>query len=87
MPRTASSELTAQVVGEAVRRARHDTGITQAELARRLDVHPSYIGGVETGRRNLTIGQLGNVAEALQARLVISFEPLADDPLTVDRRR
>lgn len=85
MPRTATSDITQRLVGDAIREARRAQDLTQAELAERLDVHPSYIGGLETGRRNVTVGQLAHLSAALGARLVVRFEPVEDEPLILER--
>jgi transcriptional regulator with XRE-family HTH domain len=65
MPRTHASEIAAHVVGQEIRRARAEVALSQAELARRLDVSPSYISNLEAGRVNVTVGQLANIAGAL----------------------
>jgi uncharacterized protein len=85
MPRTASSDLTAKLAGEAVRDARRRAGLTQVELAERMHVNPSYVAGIETGRRNMTVAQLGNIAQALDARLVVELQVLDDEPLVIAR--
>lgn len=73
MPRTAVSEIHAKVVGREIGEARRALGLTQAKVAERLGVSPSYISAVEAGRRNLTLGQLANIANAMRLGLDISF--------------
>jgi transcriptional regulator with XRE-family HTH domain len=73
MPRTHTSDATSARVGLEVRRARLEEGLTQAELARRMGVKPPYVASLEAGTRNLTLGQLANVADALQRGLDITF--------------
>lgn len=73
MPRTHMSDATSARVGREVRRARTELGITQAELARRMGVKAPYVAGLEAGTRNLTLGQLANIADALGRGLDISF--------------
>ena len=65
MPRTHASAVASTVVGQEIKRARGEAGLTQAELARRLDVSPSYISNIEAGRVNVTVGQLGERAQRL----------------------
>jgi len=77
MPRTHVSDATAARLGAEVRRARQDQNLTQVELARRMGVKPPYIAGVEAGARNLTLGQLANLADALGRGLDISFPVVA----------
>jgi transcriptional regulator with XRE-family HTH domain len=77
MPRTHVSDATAARLGAEVRRARQEQNLTQAELARRMGVKPPYVAGLEAGTRNLTLGQLANLADALGRGLDISFPIVA----------
>lgn len=84
MPRTVTSDIASKVVGQEVRHARTALGLSQAGVAKRLDVTPGYIASVEAGRYNLTIGQLMNIASALQAELDIKLNlPEDDEPLAI----
>jgi transcriptional regulator with XRE-family HTH domain len=73
VPRTAASEIHAKVVGREIRTTRHALGLTQAEVAERLGASASYISAVEAGRRNLTLGQLANIANAMRLGVNVSF--------------
>lgn len=73
MPRTAASEIHAKVFGRTLRQTRKELGLTQLEVAERLGVTASYISAVEAGRRNLTLGQLANIANAMRLGIDISF--------------
>jgi transcriptional regulator with XRE-family HTH domain len=73
MPRTHMSDATSARVGSEVRRVRAELGISQAELGRRMRVKAPYIASLEAGRRNLTLGQLANIADALGRGLDITF--------------
>jgi transcriptional regulator with XRE-family HTH domain len=73
MPRTAASEIHAKVVGREIRATRNALGLTQAEVAERLGVSASYMSAVEAGRRNLTLGQLANIANAMRLGVKVSF--------------
>jgi transcriptional regulator with XRE-family HTH domain len=77
MPRTAASDLASKLVGKEIRSARIDAGLTQAELAARLQTSSSYVANVEAGRVNLTVGQLARVADALGADLKISLPQIS----------
>jgi DNA-binding XRE family transcriptional regulator len=83
MPRTAASELTARVVGQEVRRARAAAGLTQAEVAARLETSPTYVTNVEAGRLNLTLGQLTRIAAAIGADLQVSMPLVTIEPARV----
>lgn len=54
-----------KVVGANVRKAREAAGLAQDELAHMADIHPTYLSGVETGKRNITLNVLERVARAL----------------------
>jgi len=73
MPRTAVSEVHAKVVGRELSATRRALGLTQAEVAERLGVSASYIAAVEGGGRNLTLGQLANIANAMRLGIDVTF--------------
>lgn len=83
MPRTAASDMTARIVGQEVRRARKEAGLTQAEIAVRLETSPTYVTNVEAGRLNLTLGQLTRVAAAIGADLQVSLPLVGITPSRV----
>jgi transcriptional regulator with XRE-family HTH domain len=85
MPRTAVSEVHAKVLGREIKGARLALGLTQAEVAERLGVSPSYISAVEAGKRNLTLGQLANIASAMRLGIDISFIRPDGTPVHTDR--
>lgn len=51
--------------GEKIRKLRLAKGWTQEELAEKAGLHPTYIGGVERGERNLGLDNLLKLARAL----------------------
>ena len=57
--------------GRNVRQLRQDRGLSQETLADVLDVHRTFVGGVERGERNLTL----QTVERLSARL--EADPIA----------
>ena len=70
--RTASG--TRERIGEQVRAERIATGLSQAELARRIGVSPSAVSQVERGRHGLS----GETLTRLWATLGIPFGPAAN---------
>jgi transcriptional regulator with XRE-family HTH domain len=56
-------------IGHRLRSRREALGWTQAELARRSDLHKAYIGFVERGERNVSIINLRRIARLLRVRL------------------
>jgi len=73
MPRTTPSSVASKAAGRAIRNARCEVGLTQVELAKRLDASAPYISELEAGKSNLTIGQLWAVADALHVELHIEL--------------
>lgn len=53
------------VVAENVRRLRKERGLTQEQLALEADVALRYVGMVERGETNVTVGMLGKLAAVL----------------------
>jgi repressor LexA len=72
-----------KIVGEQIRAARLSAGLTQVELARRLEVSAPYVANVEAGRTNLTLGQLTNIATAMGVGLEIRFPAVDREPVFV----
>jgi transcriptional regulator with XRE-family HTH domain len=85
VPRTAVSEVHAKVLGRKLKDTRQALGLTQAVLAERLGVSPSYISAVEAGKRNLTLGQLANIANTMRLGIDISFIRPDGTPVRTDR--
>lgn len=54
-----------QVVGQNIREAREAAGLAQDALAHEAEIHPTYLSGVETGKRNITLNVLERIAAAL----------------------
>ena len=59
-----------QTVGSRIRDYRLKKGFSQEYLAERADLHPTYIGQIERGKKNISIGTL----EKLLYALSISFQ-------------
>lgn len=62
-------------VGKRIRRLRRRSGLTQEELAEKVDVSVTHIGLVETGKRRMSLKTLQRVASALgiKTRELIPF--------------
>lgn len=52
-----------------LRQLRRDVGLTQAEVAGRLDVPQSFVSKYESGERRLDVVELRHVAEAMDTTL------------------
>jgi predicted transcriptional regulator/transcriptional regulator with XRE-family HTH domain len=81
-------------VGHKLRRLREQRALTQAAMARLLDLSPSYLNQLESNQRPLTVTVLLRVARALnvdvatlaedeEARLIADLREVAADPLFV----
>lgn len=87
MPRTHSSEIASRIVGDEIRGARCAVGLSQTALAQRLEVDPSYITNIEAGRRNLTVGQLAKIADALGTGLEVRLPVVGRERLRLSQAR
>ncbi|OHE27246.1 MAG: transcriptional regulator [Syntrophobacterales bacterium RIFOXYC2_FULL_60_23] len=61
-------------LGKKIRQLRLAKGWTQDELAERAGLHPTYVGGVERGERNVGFDNLLKLARALNEHPSALFE-------------
>ena len=54
-----------RTVGRNLRTHREARGLSQEAFADLLDVHRTYIGGVERGERNLTLKSVERIAQRI----------------------
>lgn len=52
--------------GMKVRLRRYELGMTQEDLAEKADLHPTYIGSVERGERNIALENIIILSKALK---------------------
>lgn len=57
------------VIGEHLRNLRKQKGLSQEELAHLSSLHPTYIGQVERGEKNITVETLDKITKALGVSL------------------
>jgi transcriptional regulator with XRE-family HTH domain/mannose-6-phosphate isomerase-like protein (cupin superfamily) len=69
-------------VGQQLRRARLAAGISVREMARRVDLSPSFISQVELGRTKPSVGTLYSIATELGVPLddLMPLASIADEP-------
>jgi transcriptional regulator with XRE-family HTH domain len=60
-----------RTVGENLRAYRDERGLSQEAFAQLLDLHRTYLGGLERGERNLTLKSVERIAGKLK------LDPLA----------
>ena len=68
-------------LGDALREARLEMGLSQMRLGLDTDVHPNYVGGVERGQRNPTVRcivQLSNKLDVGVPELFARAEELVE---------
>jgi transcriptional regulator with XRE-family HTH domain len=65
-----------ELLGKRVRELRKKRGLTQEQLAEKANVDVKYLGNIERGKENPTIGILEKLAEALSVKLhqILDFE-------------
>jgi HTH-type transcriptional regulator/antitoxin HipB len=71
---------TSKVFGSAVRRARKEQGLSQAELAARAGVGRPWLSELETGKRTAELGRALSVLSALDLAVAFVPRPVPDGP-------
>ena len=70
-------------VGVIVRKLRRERGLSQQRFAKAARLNQGYLAGIETGKRNPTLGMLARIAEGLG----VAIETLFSADATRDPRR
>jgi transcriptional regulator with XRE-family HTH domain len=63
------TQLKSQILlafGQAVRKRRLEIGLSQEAFAEKSQLHRTYIGGIERGKRNVALLNLIQIAQALE---------------------
>jgi transcriptional regulator with XRE-family HTH domain len=61
-------------LGRRLQRLRRLRGLTQEQLAERIDINPKYLSSVERGEENPTLDLFLRLAEGLQVELPTLFQ-------------
>jgi transcriptional regulator with XRE-family HTH domain len=61
-------------LGQAIRRLRWDRNLTIEALAFAAGMHPTYLSGIERGRRNPTWARITGLARALGVPFAVLLE-------------
>ena len=59
-----------RVLGETIRKYRKSAGLTQEALAEKADLHHNFIGEVERGNMEISLGSLVKISKALRVRVI-----------------
>lgn len=62
-----------RLFGDNVRRLRLDQHMTQEELAQKAGINRSYLGGVERGKRRISMENIARLAQALNVSADVLF--------------
>jgi transcriptional regulator with XRE-family HTH domain len=63
---TAAKSTLRRVFANQVRRRRKGLGISQEELARRADIHRTFVSELERGVSNISIDNIARISVALE---------------------
>ncbi|MDD6212576.1 MAG: helix-turn-helix transcriptional regulator [Clostridiales bacterium] len=68
-----------KIVGQRIRSCRKKKGFTQEKLAEKSDLHPTYIGMIERGEKNLSITSLEKILSALNISFSDFFQMIEEE--------
>lgn len=63
-----------RLIGDQIRRLRKERSLSQEGLAWKAGMHYTYIGAIERGEKNWSIGTLSRIAEGLDVRIDELFD-------------
>ncbi len=58
-----------RILGETIRSYRKEAGLTQEKLAEKAELHHNFIGAVERGTMEISVGSLLRIAKALNVEV------------------
>ncbi|MBO5125970.1 MAG: helix-turn-helix transcriptional regulator [Clostridia bacterium] len=70
---------TAKFIGHRIREYRVQRGITQEKLAELAGCHPTYIGQIERGEKNVSLGNIAKISSAMRIPLSKLVEGLEEE--------
>ncbi len=62
------------LLGQKIRKLRQEMDWSQEKLGERANLHPTYVGGIERGERNVSLENLSRLAAAFDLSLSELFE-------------
>ncbi|MGG4409445.1 helix-turn-helix transcriptional regulator [Niallia taxi] len=74
-----------RVIGERIKYFRLNKGYTQEKLAEIANIHSAYIGGVERAERNISLGTLNKITQALEIDAKDLFKPISETEQIINK--
>lgn len=74
-----------RVIGERIKYFRLNKGYTQEKLAEIANIHSAYIGGVERAERNISLGTLNKITQALEIEAKDLFKPISETEQIINK--
>ena len=72
---------TKQMIGARIKEIRNRKGVTQEDIAARMEISPKYLSSIERGKENPTLNTLINLAQALNGDIGDIFSSIQiEDP-------
>ena len=68
------SAMITEIVGQRIKELRTEMGISQEKLALKAEIDRTYLAGVESGKRNLSIKSLEKIISSLDISFHDFFE-------------
>lgn len=65
-----------RILGLAIAKRRAELGLTQADVAGRIDLTRASLANIETGRQKVLLHQIYKLANALEVRSIADLVPL-----------
>ena len=65
-------------LGKRIRELRKNLGWSQEKLGEKAELHPTYIGGIERGERNVSLDNLVKIADAFGITTGELFERVSE---------
>lgn len=73
-----------QTIGRKLRHYRQEQGYSQEALADRAGLHPTYIGQVERGEKNITVETFSKITTALDIPITAVFDDIFRQKVPAD---
>ncbi len=72
-----------EILGQRIRFYRKQKGISQEQLSKLADLHPTYIGQIERGEKNASIETIYKISMGLQIPIIQLLEKIDEYPYSL----